>query len=211
MRLPSPWIAGLLASVLVNGALVGFLVHRNADGPSWRGHHEDRGDMERSRDRGPNTSGFDVRAFLDSLPEAEGEIARSRLHDHMETMRGMGREAFEARRQADAVLAADPFDPEAARAALERVREIRLAFESGMEDEVIDIIADLDPDVRTAALEAGRQNAARGRFRREAGPDDRRRGPGSDGPRHEGPPPEGPPPEGPPPEGAPWGPGPDRR
>lgn len=175
MRSPTPWIAALMVSVLVNGALIGFVLHKNADGPSWRGGHEDgtRSGPPRS---GP-MSGFDVRGFLAALPEAEREIAERRLHENMDTMRGLGRQAYEARQQADAVLAAEPFDVAAAQVALGRVREIRLGFETQMEASLIEVIADLDPEVRASALEAGRAESFRGRH----GPDSRRR---HDGPRH---------------------------
>ncbi|WP_417478576.1 periplasmic heavy metal sensor [Maricaulis sp.] len=177
MRSPTPWIAALLVSVLVNGALIGFLAHRSADGPSWRSH------SERDRMHGPSphggsmSSGFDVRGFLGALPEAERELAGQRLRANMETMREIGRQAFEARREADAVLAAEPFDPEAARAALQRVRETRLGFEAGMEASLIEVIAGLDPDVRAAALEAGRRNSFRERRSRGEGPRGERRRP----------------------------------
>ncbi|WP_339746886.1 periplasmic heavy metal sensor [uncultured Maricaulis sp.] len=184
MRSPTPWIAALLVSVLANGALIGFVLHKNADGPSWRVAHED-GPRPGPPRSGP-MSGFDVRGFLAALPEAEREIAERRLHQNMETMRGLGRQAYEAHQQADAVLAAEPFDAVAAQAALGRVREIRLGFETQMEASLIEVIADLDPEVRAAALEAGRVESYRGR----RGPDSRRR---HDGARHERPDgPEGP-------------------
>lgn len=178
MRSPTPWIAALLVSVLVNGALIGFVLHNNADGPSWRAAHE--ASPGSGPPRGGPMSGFDVRGFLAALPEAEREIASRRLHENMETMRGMGRQAYEARRQADAVLAAEPFDAAAAQAALAHVREIRLGFETQMEAALIEVFAGLDPDVRAAALEAARTSSFRGRHR----PGSRRH---HDGPRHGGP------------------------
>ena len=186
MRSPTPWMAALLVSVLVNGALIGFVIHRSADGPSWRAGHERGPDSGPPRE-GPASSRFDVRAFLAALPEAERELAEQRLHEHMETMRERGREIFETRRQADEILAADPFDPEAAQAALERVRDFRLGVETQMETALIEILAGLDAETRAAALEAGRHHA----FERRRSPDYRRR----DGGPHHGPgegPPDGP-------------------
>lgn len=166
MRSPTPWIAALLVSVLVNGALIGFLLHRNADGPRWRVMHDGGPESGPPHRESPMSGRFDVRGFLAALPEAERETAGRRLRENMESMRDIGREAFEARRQADAVLAAEPFDPDAARAALERVREIRLGVETQMETSLIEILAGLDPELRAAALEAGRSNPFEGRHRR---------------------------------------------
>ncbi|WP_417494684.1 periplasmic heavy metal sensor [Maricaulis sp.] len=176
MRSPTPWIAALLVSVLLNGALIGFVAHRSADGPSWRAGSDGAGPGGPPPPEPPMASGFNVRGFLEALPEAEREVAGRRLRENMETMRELGREAREARREADEVLAADPFDPEAAQAALQRVREIRLGFEARMEASLIEVIAGLDPEVRAAALEAGRRSSHRG---------DRRH---RDGPRRDGPP-----------------------
>ncbi len=171
MRSPTPWIAALLVSVLVNGALIGFLLHRGADRPSWHATHREA-PMSGPPRQGP-MSGFDVRGFLAALPEAERALAERRLHENMAMMRGIGREAFEARRDAHDVLAAEPFDPEGARAALGRVREIRLGIEAQMEASLIEILAGLDPEVRAAALEAGRRQPFEGRHRRGSRPHER--------------------------------------
>ncbi|WP_339739005.1 periplasmic heavy metal sensor [uncultured Maricaulis sp.] len=181
MRSPTPWIAALLVSVLLNGALIGFLAHRSADGPSWRGHPESARMDGPPPHGGSMSSGFDVRGFLGALPEAERQQASEQLRANMESMREIGREAFAARREADMVLAADPFDPEAAQLALQRVREIRLDFEARMESSLIEVMAGLDPEVRAAALEAGRRGSFRERRRRgdRARPDEgRHQGPG---------------------------------
>lgn len=162
MKSPTPWIAALLVSVLINGALIGFLLHRGADGPSWRMVHEG-GPHSGPRHEGAMSGRFDVRGFLAALPPADREIAARHMRENMERMRSLGREALDVRRQADAVLAAEPFDPEAARAALARVRESRLGFETQMEASLIEILAGLDPEIRAAALEAGRRPSFRGR------------------------------------------------
>lgn len=164
MRSPTPWIAALLVSVLVNGALIGFLLHRSADRPSWHPTHRE-GPMSGPPREGP-LSGFDVRGFLAALPEAEREIAERQLHESMAAMRSVGREAYQARRRAQDVLEAEPFDAAAARAALGEVREIRLGFETQMEASLIDILDGLDPEIRAAALEAGRRQPFQGRHGR---------------------------------------------
>jgi len=161
MRSPTLWIAALLISVLLNGALIGFVVHRSADGPVWRGGPGGAMTDGPPPETRPMASGFNVRGFLGALPEDEREVAGRRLRENMDTMRELGREAMEARREADAVLAAEPFDPEAARAALQHARELRLDFEARMEASLIEVIAGLDPQVRAAALEAGRRSSSR--------------------------------------------------
>jgi uncharacterized membrane protein len=164
MRTPTPWIAALLVSVLVNGALFGFLLHRTSDGPSWRGHGEGRPMMAGPPpSQSPMGAGFDMRAFLGALPEAEREQAGRRFHAEMESMRGVWREFAEARAEADAALSAEPFDPEAVRSALARARQIHLRIEDGLETSIIETVAGLDPDVRAAALAAGREASRSGR------------------------------------------------
>ncbi|MCR9268037.1 MAG: hypothetical protein NXI03_10750, partial [Alphaproteobacteria bacterium] len=52
MRPSTPWIIALLVSVLANGALAGFLIHRTADGPDWRPRHAHDDGPHHERRRG---------------------------------------------------------------------------------------------------------------------------------------------------------------
>jgi uncharacterized membrane protein len=181
----TPWIVALLASVLINGALAGFVLHRASDGPDWRRGHE-REDGERGgghyRRGGPGS--FDLRAFVDALPEETRDTARQRLFDNMPDMRAHFEESREARRVVEDLLTRDTVDRAALDAALEEMRQSRLDLERNIEAIVLDIVSELDPETRAAALEASRQRSGHRRYRRhgERGPDAL-------------PPPDGPPPE----------------
>nr|WP_275297557.1 periplasmic heavy metal sensor [Maricaulis parjimensis] len=183
-----------MASVLVNGALAGFVIHRTSDGPDWRPPH-DREDGRRHGDRddrrrgGDPSNGFDMRSFLFALPEEARAEARGRLREGLREMRPMMEANRGARERLEALLVADELDQDAIAAELAAMRDVRLAMELHLETVVLDIISDMEPDVRAAAIEAGR-----GRWSRRDRPGDSRRG--------DRPPPGGMPPP-PPPEGGP--------
>jgi len=183
----TPWIVALLVSVLANGVLAGFVIHRTSDGPDWRPrphHDEDRHREGRERRGGP-ADGFDMRSFLFALPDEAREEARSRLRDSLDEMRPAFAANREARAQLEALLVADTLDPDAVAAELERMREARLMLELNLESVVLDIISDMDPEVRAAAIEAGR-----GRWHRRSRPDGPRDGYRDGHPPHrDGPPP----------------------
>ncbi len=170
MRPGLPWIIALIGSVLINGALVGYLVHSTSDGPEWRvrapgsdGHHA-RGDR-------PGRGGFDLRGFVEALPEASRQEARERLRADFDEMRGLARDGRAARRELDALLVAEEFDTEAVAAAMAQFRNTQREVEARIEAIVLDVVADLDAETRTAALQAGRERMGR-------------RGPPPDGHRH---------------------------
>ena len=177
MNRAAPWIVALLISVLVNGAMAGFVLHRTSGGPDWRpdwrdGHGE-HGGPRHGRDGGgppPGSGGFNMRAFVSALPEAERAAARERLRAHREAFGDLMRDAMRARREAELALTAQPYDPDAAAAALAQVRETRNAIEADVEAIVLDIVAELSVEEREAALLAGRRG----------GPERRRRGPPPD-------------------------------
>lgn len=178
MRASTPWIIALLVSVLANGALAGFLIHRTADGPDWRPRHahDDGPHHERRRGgRGGPADGFDMRSFLFALPDEARDEARTRLRAGLEDMRPHFEANREARQRLEALLVAETLDPEAVSAELAEMRAAREVLELNLERVVLDIVADLDPEVRAAAIEAGRGSWHRRRHR--------------DGPRGDRPPP----------------------
>jgi len=183
-----PWIIALLASVLINGVLAGFVLHRTADGPDWRsggGHHDGDGRHHRGR----RSAGYDLRDLLYALPEEARREARERARDDIVEIRALFDEARAARDEFDTVMRAQEFDRAGAEAALQRMRDAREALELHLQDNVLDLVADLDAQTRTRILEERREDRRR-RFRR-----------GHDGPGHDGPPPDGDGlPDGPPPE-----------
>lgn len=156
MKQPTAWIVALLVSVLVNGALVGFILHRTSDGPSWR---VERGDGER---RGAQPGGrFNVRAFVQALPADRQQAARDRLREEMREAAQLMRQAQVARLTAESALLAEPFDEQAAAAALDEMRRSRVAVEAHIEGVVLELVADLDAEARAQALQAGRQPGRR--------------------------------------------------
>lgn len=168
MRPSTPWIIALLASVLVNGVLAGFVLHRTADGPDWRLAHRIDGDGRREYSRGP---GFDLRGFMYALPEDARSEARERMRDDMDDIRALFAESRAASEEAEALMRAESFDREAVAAALQRMRDARESMEIHMEGVLLDIVGNLDAQTRAAAIEAGRSHHRRIRFH------DRRDGP----------------------------------
>lgn len=181
MRPALPWIVALVGSVLINGALVGYLVHRTADGPRW--HLRDGSDhamMRHDARGGPGSPGspdgpggrpgFDLRSFVDALPAEARDEARRRLRETFSDVRERGRESIEARRELDTLLVAEDFDADAVAAAMERMRTSQRAVEARIEAVVLDVVADLDAETRAAALQAGRERIGRERFGRRGPP-----------------------------------------
>jgi len=177
MRPALPWIIALVGSVLINGALAGYVVHRTADGPRWQMPSPD--EREAGRRGRPNArQGFDLRNFVEALPdEARGE-ARRRLRDAFSELREPGFETMDIRRELDALLVAETFDAEAVADAMEQLHVRQRAIEMRIEAVVLDVVAGLDAETRAAALQAGRA-----RIGRRGPPRDRRRD-GPPPPRH---------------------------
>ena len=177
MKPSPPWIIALLASVLINGVLAGFVLHRTADGPNWRpgDHHDGDGPHHRGR----RNAGYDLRDLLYALPEEARREARERARNDIGEIRALFDEARAARDEFDTVMRAQDFDRAGAEAALQRMRDAREALELHLQDNVLDLVAGLDAQTRTRILEERREDRRR-RFRR-----------GHDGPGRDGPPPDG--------------------
>lgn len=138
------WIILLLVSVLLNGVLLG------GSARSWFGPERPAA-MEMSE---PRRGGFQLRAFVEALPEDQRREARARAEASRAELRGLVRETVMTRRAAAQALLADPYDPEAAAEALEQARQARAALERATEGRILEIADELDPDVRQAAFEA---------------------------------------------------------
>lgn len=164
-----PWIVALLISLTANGVMTGLVLHQVVGGPridSGRPHDGHRPPQGEVRQSGP---GFNIRAFMRNLPEEQREIARGRFETERETIRGLMIDARDAQLAAERALSATPYDPEAAAAALNDLRERRFAIERAFEAIVLDVVADLPAEERMRAMQAGRR-----------GPPPHRRGPRGD-------------------------------
>jgi uncharacterized membrane protein len=138
------WIALLLISVLINGVLIG------AGARNWL---TDATPPPPQAGEGPQR-GFDVRAFIQALPEEARADARRRAMAERRALRDEFRNVGRARRAAYETINTEPFDPEAASAALADVRSARAAIESRTEAMILDIAAGLTEEQRRVALNA---------------------------------------------------------
>lgn len=144
------WIVFLLASVLLNGVLIGAAAR---DGFGRDAAPEMSEHSERGRGRGPR-GGFDLRGFVEALPEDARAETRGRFDAVRPQLRGLGREAYQARRSAMERLGAEDFDVEATAAALAEARQARSDLEAASERVVLEAVADLDAETRREALRA---------------------------------------------------------
>ncbi|WP_291844038.1 periplasmic heavy metal sensor [Maricaulis sp.] len=176
MRPALPWIIALVGSVMINGVLVGYLLHRTTDGPRWHVRVPHDGQMP-TRGGPPGRAGFDLRGFVESLPEAARDEARSRLRASFAEMRDIAMDGRAARRELDALLVAEDFDADAVAAAMERMRQSQRAVEARIEMIVLDVVAELDAETRAAALQAGRERIGHSAMHRRGTPRDGREGP----------------------------------
>ncbi|MCW5725203.1 MAG: periplasmic heavy metal sensor [Maricaulaceae bacterium] len=158
MSRATPWIAALVISVLANGVLLGFVLHRGLSQQTVEPPPQEMRTIIRG--------GFSMMHFMRSLPEEARERARERMRAEWPRLRALGGEIREAQAGAEAALRAEPFEPDTARAAMTELRQAREAMETAVEALVLDMIAELPPEQRARALEQGRH----GPHRRGGGP-----------------------------------------
>jgi len=151
-----PWIIALLISLVANGVMTGLVLHRVVGAPTVEQVFPHEGHPPPRRE-GPEQGGFHIRAFLRNLPDEQREIARQRFEEERATIRQLMLDVRDAQRAAEDAMSAIPYDPEVAEAALDELRQRRFAIESAFEAIVLDVIADLPPEERLRALQAGRQ------------------------------------------------------
>jgi uncharacterized membrane protein len=143
------WVVLLLASVLLNGVLIGAAARDGfgAAAPEAREPGERAG-------RGQPRGGFDLRGFVEALPEDARTDTRTRFNAARPELRGLGRDASRARRGALEALGAEVFQVEAAATALGEARQARNELEAATERVVLEAVADLDAETRREALRA---------------------------------------------------------
>jgi len=144
------WIVLLLASVLLNGVLIGAAA-RDGFGTADAPEAQNRG--EGAGPGGPRGR-FDLRGFVEALPEDVRADTSARFDAVRPELRGLGRDAYQARRTAMAALGAEGFEVEAAATALGDARRARNELEAATERVVLEAVADLDADTRREALRA---------------------------------------------------------
>jgi len=169
MTRATPWVVALLLSILANGVMLGVVLQATTDGPRAGSHHM-RGDGPPSRRGG---DGFNFRAFIGALPDDARDDARTLLDAQREDLRALFRQTREAQIAAQDAVAAEPYDPDRVRRAFDELRDARMAMEEAVEAIILDVVADLSPEDRMRAIEAGRAPPPRHR----RGGRDGRRGP----------------------------------
>jgi uncharacterized membrane protein len=111
------------------------------------------------------------RAFLRALPEETRALMRQKLADSWQTSRETRQAAIQARRDAFAAAAQEPYDAARVRAAFERLRAADQAAIAVFHDDVVEAFGELTPEQRREALEALR-NAAPAARQAGVGPAD---------------------------------------
>jgi uncharacterized membrane protein len=153
-----PWIVALIISLMANGVMTGLVLHQLVGRPHISDMlHDDRPAMPPGRRGERREGGFNVRAFVRNLPESQREIARDRFDEQRETIRALMFQARDAQQDAQAAMEATPYDADAVAAALNDLRATRFEIEELFETIVLEVVADLPPEQRLQAMEAGRR------------------------------------------------------
>ena len=139
-----PWRTLLFLSVALNLLVIGAVA--GAWGAGVRLQRE-VGDAVVARMPGP-------RAFLQALPPETREIMRRELADSWTESRELRRAALQARRDAFAAAASEPYDTARVRAAFVRLREADQRAIGVFHDNVVEAFARLTPEQRREAMEA---------------------------------------------------------
>lgn len=122
---------------------------------------------------GPGTSmgaslapGFDLRSFLQALPEDQRARAREVFQDNRATTMASMQAVIETRITAMDSLLTDEFDPEQVAALFAEARDARSAMEAQTEGVILQILAELSLEERDAALVAALEPMRNGPMRR---------------------------------------------
>jgi uncharacterized membrane protein len=99
------------------------------------------------------------RAFLRALPPETRAVMREKLAESWQTSREARQTATQARRDAFAAVAQEPYDAARVRAAFERLRGADQAAIAIFHDDVVEALGELTPEQRRQALEALRRAA----------------------------------------------------
>lgn len=145
-----PWRTLLFVSLALNLLIVG------AAGGAW---------LSGARvEREPSNTGVverlpGPRAFLRALPPETRALMREELAESWRQSREVRQAVVQARRDAFAAVAEEPYDADRVRAAFERLRAADQAAIAVFHDKVIEAFGELSPEQRREALEALRDAA----------------------------------------------------
>jgi len=145
-----PTRAVLFASVALNLLIVGGIA--GAWGAGVRVQREAEPSAVVERMPGPGT-------FLRELPPEVRAVMREELVDSWAESRDARQAALQARRDAFAAAATEPYDAARVRAAFERLRGADQAAIAVFQNKLIEALGEMSPDQRRAALEALRSAA----------------------------------------------------
>lgn len=139
-----PWRTSLFVSVAINLLLIGAAV-----GAYGAGVRVERAAPGAAVDRMPGP-----RAFMAALPEATRQKVREDLAASWAQTRALREAAVQARRDAFAAAATEPYDATRVKAAFERMRAADQAVVGVFHDNVADEFARMSPQERRTALQA---------------------------------------------------------
>lgn len=145
-----PWRTLLLVSVAVNLLVIGAVAGALGSGARLQRQQSPEAVVMRM----PG-----ARAFIESLPEDMRAPMRRELAESWRESRDARRVAAQARREAFARVAQEPYDAESVRGAFARVREADQAAVGVFHDRVINALGELAPEDRARAIEALRRAA----------------------------------------------------
>ena len=136
-RFPSGlWAIVLIASILLNGLVLGVVVAGAAHG------------VRVDRIRPPADMASPLPRSDREIPDAVRDEMVERLRRSAQESRPLFEEARLANEEALRALAADPFDPEDVRAAFDRATAARAALEARAHETAISLFSDLPLEVR---------------------------------------------------------------
>jgi uncharacterized membrane protein len=145
-----PWRTTLFISLALNVLVIGAVAGAWGAGVRPQRQIETRALVERMP--GP-------RAFLRALPPETRSVMREELADSWGESREARQAAIQARRDAFAAAAAEPYDAARVRAAFERLRAADQAAIAVFHDQLVEAFGELSPEQRREALEALRSAA----------------------------------------------------
>lgn len=143
-----PWRTALLVSAGLNLLLIGGVAGAYGAGVRLQRPEAPRATVERLP--GP-------RAFIQALPEPTRTKVREDLASSWVESRARREAAVQARRDAFAVMAAEPYNAENVKAAFARLRQADQDAVAVFHDNIADVLTTLSPEERREAMEALRR------------------------------------------------------